>query len=470
MRKMLSEAVEEVKSGRKLVYSPSKHYTIPLLTIIDHVKGRWGVKLKSHGRPTVFSFEEEKKMAANFKSMEKYGFGLSRKEVMLLVVEYVNKNKIATPFNNGIPSKDWLFSFMNRDKLFCKDPSKIKVVGAVGVQCSRTTNTLGRENTTVLFACNAAGDKAPPLIIFVGKKIWDHMIAAEDEAYPVTSYAATPNGWMPVILFCDGHSTHVGLEVFEVAREASVTILKILPHSSHLLQPLDLSVMKSLKVRWDATLTSWQRQHIGKKLPKKVFSQLVGKIWEETNPEIITSGFKKAGIYPFDDSIIPEEKFDPAASDAGNPGKLCLQKKFYHNQPLQKLRHTENVSVTSFIATDAAVVETDNMSESCSNEFVYAAIEEPTSAMLAAAMPAACRPINYGPSTSQSTIIAGLSLDDGPSISFEELLLASVKYPSVSTDEKQKMKRICEGAEVITGEEVLQRLKRLHKQKLNAVV
>ncbi|KAJ8885225.1 hypothetical protein PR048_011421 [Dryococelus australis] len=92
-----------------------------------------------------------------------------------------------------------------------------------------------------------------------------------------------------------------------MAREASVTILKIPPHSSHLLQPLDLSVIKSLKVRWDATLTSWQHQHIGKKTPKE------GKIWEETNPEIIKSGLKKAGIYQFYESIIPEEKFDPAA-------------------------------------------------------------------------------------------------------------------------------------------------------------
>lgn len=149
--------------------------------------------------------------------MEKHGFGLSRNEVIFLTGDYVNENKFKTPFKNGIPSKEWLIAFMRRHNLsvkkpenveflrrkscdplvignyfslpkttieklnltnkphliwnldetsFCSDNTKTKVVGAKGVQSTRTSSTSGRENTSVLFACNANGGKAPPLIIF----------------------------------------------------------------------------------------------------------------------------------------------------------------------------------------------------------------------------------------------------------------------------------------------------------------
>lgn len=43
---------------------------------------------------------------------------------------------------------------------FCADPSKTKVVGGVGIPSTRTTSGPDRDNTTVLCACNAAGEKA----------------------------------------------------------------------------------------------------------------------------------------------------------------------------------------------------------------------------------------------------------------------------------------------------------------------
>lgn len=70
----------------------------------------------------------------------------------------------------------------------------------------------------------------------------------------------------PVLIIYDGHSTYVGINLIEMMRTNNIVILKFPPHSIHLLQPLDLSVMKS---RWDAKLTTMQRYYIGVKLPKK---------------------------------------------------------------------------------------------------------------------------------------------------------------------------------------------------------
>lgn len=150
---------------------------------------------------------------------------------------------------------------------FSLDPSKTKVVGEVNKPSSRIVSGPGRENTTVLFGsntvlfgANAAGEKLPPLIVFKGKNIWDSWMACDGNSYPNTSFAASTNGWTeaerffnymkntflkncvperPVLLVFDGHSTHLGQDVIDLAIENQITIL---PHSSHLLQPLDLII------------------------------------------------------------------------------------------------------------------------------------------------------------------------------------------------------------------------------------
>jgi hypothetical protein len=76
---------------------------------------------------------------------------------------------------------------------------------------------------------------------------------------------------------------------------------------------LDLSVIKSFKTTWDSKLVAWQRTHVGQKLPKKEFSVLLGETWAGIPNEILSSGFKKAGIYPFNADVIPQSKYDPAA-------------------------------------------------------------------------------------------------------------------------------------------------------------
>ncbi|PZC80208.1 hypothetical protein B5X24_HaOG215299 [Helicoverpa armigera] len=70
---------------------------------------------------------------------------------------------------------------------------------------------------------------------------------------------------------------------------------------------------KSFKAIWDAKLVEWQRRNVGTKMPKNVFAQTMADTWQQTNPEVIKSGFKKAGIYPFNAHVIPIDKYDPDA-------------------------------------------------------------------------------------------------------------------------------------------------------------
>jgi hypothetical protein len=197
----LQHAVAEIQRGALNIYRAHKLYQIPKITLFYHVNGTRGQKSQSQGRPTCISREDERKLAEGLKTMEQWGFGLSRAKVLGLVGEFVTSNKIKTPFKNNIPGDEWFSSFKQRHNLSIKkpqpveysrkkmtdpfvineyfnilartiaelnindkpeqvwnldetsvshDPKKTKVVGAKGKPSSRTTSGPGRENTTVL--------------------------------------------------------------------------------------------------------------------------------------------------------------------------------------------------------------------------------------------------------------------------------------------------------------------------------
>lgn len=96
-RDKLLEAVEEVKSGRMSGYQAAKSFSIPRMTIMCRVSGRRGNKSATMGRSTVLSADIEKTLAENLHTMEKYGFGISKKEVIELVAKYITDNDLKKP-------------------------------------------------------------------------------------------------------------------------------------------------------------------------------------------------------------------------------------------------------------------------------------------------------------------------------------------------------------------------------------
>ena len=47
------------------------------------------------------------------------------------------------------------------------------------------------------------------------------------------------------VLFIDGHATHTQIEVVRLCQEHQIDLITLFPHSSHLTQPLDLTIFKS---------------------------------------------------------------------------------------------------------------------------------------------------------------------------------------------------------------------------------
>lgn len=191
--------------------------------------------------------------------------------------------------------------------------------------------------------------------MFLAKQMWNSMFGDKD-AYPQTVYFKSDNGWMTAesfknwfetcslkhmtpgsanLLIFDGHLSHISIELIELALAHNVTLLKLPPHTSHILQPLDVSVFLSLKNKWDRILVDWVRHNVGKRMSKSDFSNLVGLAWKACDwYSLLRSGFKHTGIYDHghpskvNRNAIPEKEF--------NPEKLQRYKNYLSQEASQK--------------------------------------------------------------------------------------------------------------------------------------
>ena len=66
----------------------------------------------------------------------------------------------------------------------------------------------------------------------------------------------------PVLLILDGHRSHIGYEVRRLAQANGVHLLKLPPHTTHLLQPLDVGVFNHLKRTWEPIVGKFTRQKV----------------------------------------------------------------------------------------------------------------------------------------------------------------------------------------------------------------
>lgn len=124
----LQNAIESVKSdGRLSTKNASVLYKIPRTTLRDHITGRRGTKSQSMGRGTDLPIELEKKMAEAIITLEKWGYGLSRGEVLEKIGEFFRKNELKTRFKDGIPGPDWFIQFRKRHGLSIKKPQSVEV-------------------------------------------------------------------------------------------------------------------------------------------------------------------------------------------------------------------------------------------------------------------------------------------------------------------------------------------------------
>jgi hypothetical protein len=185
----------------------------------------------------------------------------------------------------------------------------------------RSVQPGSREWVTVIEAISAEGQLIPPFIIITGKHHLRNWY--EGSSLPADwAIATTPNGWTNNemglewlkhfdqhtinrsvgtyrLLILDGHESHQSTEFRDYCKEKKIIPLYLPPHSSHLLQPLDLACFGPLKQAYGREIERLIRRsvtHVTKTEFLPAFYTAHQAAMTESN---IRGGFRGAGIYPF---------------------------------------------------------------------------------------------------------------------------------------------------------------------------
>jgi hypothetical protein len=188
-----------------------------------------------------------------------------------------------------------------------------------------------REFVSLLACVSAAGKVLPPALIYKGtsRDIQDTWL--EDwNSQQVAYFGASENGWssdalglhwlMTVfephtresagrgrrLLIVDGHSSHVNMKFIEQCDKLRILVMILPPHTTHRLQPLDVSLFSPLAIAYTKQINSVMIGSLGfTGLTKRSFWMSFWPAWQESfTPANIASGFAKSGIWPFNPSIV----------------------------------------------------------------------------------------------------------------------------------------------------------------------
>lgn len=208
-------------------------------------------------------------------------------------------------------------------------PKSGKVLGPKKMQnFYEVANSAEKENITVLCTYSADGCSLPPMIIYPYKRIPCHIVQSLPDNWAI---GRSDSGWMvaatfyeyianvmypwlvqnkiefPVILFVDGHKSHLSLELSDFCSEKKILLYCLPPNATHILQPCDVSIFKPLKSYWKDAVKA-HHQISKSPITKNNFGPIFKKAFDKVKRETIVNGFKACGLFPFDPEAVDYNK------------------------------------------------------------------------------------------------------------------------------------------------------------------
>ncbi|CDO68229.1 hypothetical protein BN946_scf184870.g3 [Trametes cinnabarina] len=118
----------------------------------------------------------------------------------------------------------------------------------------------------------------------------------------------------PVLLIFDGHGSHVSENLVALAEEFNILLFKLIPHATHMLQPLDVGVFGPVQLGWlercaevlEATKHPLHRAD--------VVREYMAVRKKAMTVSVIKAAFRSTGIEPFNPNIFHPAQFAPSHS------------------------------------------------------------------------------------------------------------------------------------------------------------
>jgi len=196
-----------------------------------------------------------------------------------------------------------------------------------------------RELISLIECVSANGQVIEPMLIIKSKSILEHwavdlpsnyLINITDSGY---SNDCTAIDWIKHfnkftqehcqggtrLLLIDGHGSHLTAEFTKYAESNNIQLFALPPHTTHLLQPLDVGCFQPLKHYHSRTI-DWASRSGATDIRKTDFLATLTQIRQQTFTEhTIKSGWKRTGLAPFSpEQVIGPLKVQEAANGAGD--------------------------------------------------------------------------------------------------------------------------------------------------------
>ncbi|KAL4153346.1 hypothetical protein QTP88_001179 [Uroleucon formosanum] len=329
----------------------------------------------SCGPATVLSDKEEELLQTWIIESCKKGFPRRKEDLQMSVKQFLDINNRHTPFKNNMPGNGWYRAFMQRHPLISirtsehvttasacvsekdikkwfsdihqylvdeklddilQDPTRLFNGDETGFSlCPKTKSILApkgakdiyevavgnaKENLTVMFTFNAAGDMCHPMVIYNYQRIPQDIV---NSVPPNWGIGHSESGWMksevfyefitnifypfvvekgikfPIILFVDGHKSHLTYQLSELCTSLNIILIALYPNSTRILQPADVAAFRPLKSGWKKGVFEWRKDNnLSTAVTKKDFAPILKKVIDETvKAETLINGFKACGLY-----------------------------------------------------------------------------------------------------------------------------------------------------------------------------
>jgi hypothetical protein len=235
-REKVQECLQYMRDHNTSLLAAANHFQLDESTVRYHRKRKLqGQTLAPIGRLPSIPEHLETELALVCRVSAEHGFGLQKVDVQQLIGEYIKENiqqnnemgeylRANCRFNEGVPSADWVTSFMKLHHLSLRKPSPLervrkeaaadpfvvyefysllekeieslhlqnspqqiynldesaffvdprggKVIAETGSKVQRVISTSGRNCFTAMACVNAVGTALPPLVIFDAKNLY----------------------------------------------------------------------------------------------------------------------------------------------------------------------------------------------------------------------------------------------------------------------------------------------------------
>ena len=190
---------------------------------------------------------------------------------------------------------------------------------------------------TVLLCCSAVGHYTKPLVVYPGVQPRTELRQHFHDTFNEGLFGNSESGWMdtklfadwlengfndcivrrrvtkPVILFIDGAKVHLSIEASEYCSRNNIILYTLYPNATHIIQPLDLVLMGSVKSTYKEEMRKWLVNHVGETFDKYRFVEVFKETYMRScNVTNAVQGFEKAGIAPWNPQKVKTSKLFPA--------------------------------------------------------------------------------------------------------------------------------------------------------------